>query len=470
MLETGKATAMIRRAIGIEPSSVTVVPHHDSHALEAFAPSGFDEALVVVVDSAGNLLDGTVAGGLWENETIYRGVRRAGGRCDLELLARDFTPGFGYGQLFRAVTRYVGFPGYHHASKVMAMAGIAHDRESPLPPPHQPLSSQRSQMAWPLDGSDPVPSLCAWLDHLGFDHPGPRSQDWYAKGTHEANGRASLRPTDLLLAAWVQRGWEQHLTERVGELAEQTGIRRVCMGGGVALNCVANARLLDSVGVDAVHVGVAPGDHGQGLGNLVALLNERAPEHIDVAVRPPYFGGADREPSCDPAEAAERLLHHQILAVCRGTAEYGPRALGHRSLLALPVSSVAERLRAVKQREDYQPFAVCLTSEYAVEKWSDCSSPYMSFAPSLAGQGAIDLADVLHDDGTCRLQTVSADSDPWLHELLGHLKTAGQPPVLVNTSLNLRGEPMVDEASDAQGLADRFGVDGAVVDRAAESP
>lgn len=146
-----------------------------------------------------------------------------------------------------------------------------------------------------------------------------------------------------------------------------------------------------------------------------------------------------------------------LLSTGRGPWATGPFAL-------VPTRSVMKRMRAVKRREDYQPFAVCVTDEYATTHLRGLRSPYMSFAPRVEGDAADDLADVLHDDGSCRIQTVSATDDPWLHQLLSLLPSAGRPPTLVNTSLNLRSEPMVDYTMDSRDLAERFGVDGAIVD------
>lgn len=461
-----EAHEVFRRATGLEPTSIMVVAHHDAHALEAFVPSPFSEALVVVTDSAGNhraRADGT---SYWENQTIYRGSRLPNGGCNLEPVARDFLDQFGYGQLFRAVTRYVGFPGYHHASKVMAFAGIGHDREVRLPVPHEFSPEGEPRMRWAIDSDDPVACLRAWLDELGFDDGGPRDHSWFEAGSHVTNGRSSVRPTDIELSVWVQRGWEDQLLTRVGHLVGQTGISNICLGGGVALNCVANARLIAEKGVDRVHVGCAPGDHGQGLGNLYALLNELAPELTEVPA-PPYFcpeGGLLDTVWNDRADEATALLADgRILAVCRGIAEYGPRALGHRSLLCTPVPAATERLRMVKQREDYQPFAVCVTEDYADAHLEGIASPFMSFAPRVRGQAASDLSDVVHDDGTCRVQTVSLRSDPWLHRVLVGLAEAGRPPLLVNTSLNLRGSPMVDRIGSSAEVTALFGVDDSVV-------
>jgi carbamoyltransferase len=462
-----EARAVVERATGLRPDSVRAVPHHDSHALEAFVPSPFDEALVLITDSAGNLLSCPDGTSVWENQSAYLARRRADGSCELRLLERYFPDGHGYGQLYRAVTRYVGFPVFQHASKVMALAGIGHDLEVKLPAPYRMSPDGTPRLPGQLGTLGPKFGLQSWLEEVGHQDGGHRDVSWYESGDYLANGRRSIRPTDLELAAWVQRGWQELLLTLASSLIERTGVRNICLGGGVALNCVANSLLLASPGVDAIHVGPAPGDHGQSLGNLLALLDELAPE-LSTEVRPPYFSAEDGLPDTPDRSNVERVVSAldagQIVAVCRGTPEFGPRALGHRSLLCLPHERLCRRLRQVKTREDYQPFAATLTQAYAAQHLEGLRSPFMSFAPHLDGRASHDLEHVLHEDGTCRIQTLEPAFDPWFHQVLEGLEQLGRPPIAVNTSLNLRSRPMVDRVESPAYLAEAFQVDLAVVE------
>ena len=461
-----QARNIFTRATGLTPTSMSVVVHHESHARETFTPSPFNKALVFVVDSMGNQINNR-GEQIWETQTVYLAERRPDGQVNLEVLARDFTDQPGYGQLFRAITRYVGFPGYHHTSKVMSFAGIGHSLEPRLPLPHAWADDGTPHIRWNLQPDDPIGSLHAWLTSLKYNNRGPRDDAWYRSGNHVSNGRATLRRIDLELSVWVQRGWEAFLLQRVEQLVALTGIHNICLGGGVALNCVANALLSAASFVDGVHIGAAPGDHGQGLGNVLHLVNQHASE-VAARIVPPYFG-QDRANDLDldnPERCADMIEEGAIVAVCRGTAEFGPRALGHRSLLTLPRIDATERLRAIKSREDYQPFAVCVTNDYAHKSLDHLYSPCMSFAPRVHGQALIDLRDVVHDDSTCRIQTVSAQTDPWLYRLLRRLEELGRPPIVVNTSLNLRGEPMVDRVESAGALEKKFSADIVLVDPA----
>lgn len=455
-LDEAEARKVIRDSSGLEPDLVHVVDHHRSHAAEAFVSSGLDEALVFVNDSMGDVIhtrDGIVV----QCQSIYVAHKHSGQKFSLRLHGRDFPDGNGYGQLFRAVTRYLGYPGYHHASKVMAIAGCDTPPPDILPSPHS-WDKELPEFRVRLDPANPIGSLDLWLrENLPKSlYQGPQGSGWFRPDAYKTNGIASLREQDLILASWVQQGWQRFLTERVSRTAAEVGIRHVCLSGGVSLNCVANALVHDLPGVDEVYVGCAPGDSGQALGNLYLMCPPAA-----EAMRPPYLTRPEpvtRICHSSLDAAAEVLLSGQVVAVGRGVPEYGPRALGHRSLLALPTAENVAQLREIKQREDYQPFAVALTDEYADTHLAGLRSPYMSFAPRITGQAAQDMSAVIHRDDTCRIQTLSGDQDPWLHELLLTVQRAGHPPILINTSLNLRGEAMVAHLPTAPELAHEYGV------------
>lgn len=455
-LKEAEARKIIRDCSGLEPDLVRIVDHHLSHAAEAFASSGFDEALVFVNDSMGDVIpagEGTVV----QCQSIYVGRRLSGQQFTLRLFGRDFADGIGYGQLFRAVTLYLGYPGYHHASKVMAIAGCVERPSFTLPSPHS-WKKQMPEFRVRLDPENPRDSLDIWLKgQLPRSlYKGPQGSEWFRADTYKANGIASLREQDLILASWVQQGWQRFLTERVIRAVAEVGIRQVCLSGGVSLNCVANALVRDIPGVNQVYVGCAPGDSGQALGNLYLMCPQAADR-----IQPPYLTRpepANRVCRSSLDRAAREILRGQIVAVGRGSPEYGPRALGHRSLLALPTAGNVARLREIKQREDYQPFAVTLTDQYADSYLAGLRSPFMSFAPRISGRAAQDMSAVIHRDDTCRIQTLSCHQDPWLYELLLTVKRAGHPPILVNTSLNLRGEAMVAQLPTASELARKYGV------------
>lgn len=443
----------------IQPKRVEVVDHHESHAWEAFATSPFREAVVVVIDSMGNELgEGAVPG--WQTHSYYIGRRSDRGVIGFELLYRECTESPGYGQLFRSVTRYLGFPGYHHASKVMAIAGIGKgEGRNALPHPHW-FRSGRLEMTVDLDPDDVFAPLQQWVETAGGKPHPPRCEDWYCKDDYRLNGRSSLRWMDKEIAVAVQSGYEAFLLERVASLVETTGISNVCIGGGCALNCVANARLLQQGVAKKVYVGSAPGDCGQGLGNALKLLNAVSPAET-AHVSPPFLGvtysqaqvlRACRECQVEPAQignvaskVAGELASGRIVAVAAGGSEYGPRALGNRSILAAPDQSLLSTLQRIKCREDYQPFAISTLSSLSSRLFRVApESPYMSFAPIMDGADSDTMASVIHDDLTCRVQTVDRHRNPLLHDILMEFHALTGIPGIVNTSLNLRGEPIAE--------------------------
>lgn len=455
---------------------VYVVGHHDSHAFEAFATSPFDNAIIVVIDSMGNKLNPEIYGeNSWETQTYYIGHRSSSGKISLRLLRRECTNKPGYGQLFRAVTRYVGFPGYHHASKVMAIAGIGKkDQFRKFNLPHS-FQNNELLLSIDLDPDDLYSPINKWLSKQGYpDHP-PRNEEWYNSDNFESNGRKSLRPLDVQLSLAVQLGYEEFLITRVHQLVADTGINNVCIGGGCALNCVANARLLESEVCKNVYVGSSPSDAGQGLGNALFALNKKAPELIR-SIKPPYLGKSYDESSIIKTfndskgflikkkninqYIAKELSLGKIIALFNNKSEYGPRALGNRSIIASTEISkfpeILEKLRKIKRREDYQPFAVSIIIDERCKDTVDLpSSPYMSFAPILSKGLSSLFFPIIHDDGTCRIQTVTESQNPSFFNIIWNYYLLTGIPGIINTSLNLRGEPIVENPQDLKSLWER---------------
>lgn len=455
---------------------IFVVGHHDSHAFEAFATSPFDKSIIIVIDSMGNQLNPKIYGeNSWETQTYYIGNRLSTGEITLSVLKRECVKSPGYGQLFRAVTRYVGFPGYHHASKVMAIAGIGKTRLiKRLPLPHS-FKNNDLKLSIELDPDNLYSPIQKWLYNCGYRSHTKRNEDWYSSDSYELNGRESLRPLDVELALAVQLGYEEFLKERVKHLVTDTGINNICIGGGCALNCVANARLSEIDICKNVYVGSAPSDSGQGLGNALFVLNKVAPELIST-IKPPYFGKKYDESLIlnifsDSKKflikekniyefIAKELVLGKIIALFMNESEYGPRALGNRSIIASPEISkfpeISKKIRNIKKREDYQPYAISIIlDERCKETINIPPSPYMSFAPILNKDLNSIFSSIVHDDGTCRIQTVTESQNPAFFNIIWQFYCLTGIPGLVNTSLNLRNEPIVETPEDIKSLWDK---------------
>jgi carbamoyltransferase len=267
------------------------------------------------------------------------------------------------------------------------------------------------------------------------------------------------------LAASVQRRLEELLLALAGELHARTGDRLLAMAGGIALNCVANTVLADRGPFDEVWVQPAAGDAGTALGAALQLAADAGEPpwsmrgadlgrgftdaEIEAALRTarvPF----DRPPDVASA-AADVLAGDGIVAWFQGRGEYGPRALGYRSLLAHPGQRAnLDRLNDIKGREKFRPVAPMVLASRAAEIFSrgPLPSPYMLFVHDVAARWQDRIPAVVHVDGTARVQSVDPGHQPLLAALLAAFEQRTGLPVLVNTSLNTAGRPMVDDLRD----------------------
>jgi carbamoyltransferase len=406
---------------GLDPGTVHFVPHHVAHAASAglSAPFGGDTA-VLVLDGRG------------ERASHLAGVYTGGA---LETLATTDLPS-SLGLMYEDVTEHLGFLRSSDEYKVMALAAYGTPRH---------LHRLRELVQTTGDGrfvAEPV-------DWAALAKPRAPGADWTADHAD--------------LAASVQRRLEEVLVDLAVWLREATGARRLAMAGGVALNCVANTLIAEQAGYEQVWVQPAAGDAGTALGAALALSTDvLAPfpgadlgrgctdaeiEAVLRTARVPY-----RRPADLAAEVAETLADDGIVAWYEGRSEWGPRALGHRSLLANPGrASTTARLNDVKGREQFRPVAPLVLADRAAEVFArgPLPSPYMLFVHDVRPQWRSRVPAVTHVDGTARIQTVDPAVQPALAAVLVEFERRTGLPVLVNTSLNTAGRPMVDTPTQA---------------------
>ena len=280
-----------------------------------------------------------------------------------------------------------------------------------------------------------------------------------------------FEPRHADIAASLQKVLEESALSLAGWLREASGETRLCMAGGVALNCVMNARLRDSGLFDEVWVQPAAGDAGTALG--AALLvdwregSRQTHWQMDHAYLGPAWSDAQIEAALawaklpyrrldDVAEQTAALLaDNRIIGWYQGRMEFGPRALGARSILASPIDpGMQARLNELKDREDFRPVAPAVLEERLGDWFRNAGanqgrSPYMLFIYDLLPGKAEHIPAAVHVDGTARVQTVSADTNPAFHALLTAFEQRTGVPILVNTSFNVRGEPIVCTPRDA---------------------
>nr|ADK54872.1 carbamoyltransferase [uncultured soil bacterium] len=429
--------------------AVRAVDHHHTHALTAAVPSGFDEALVVVLDGMGELHSVSVH--LWRAGTLTR------------LAALDFRSSLGL--FYAMLTLHLGFWPNSDEYKVMALAASGD--------PSRFASVMEQAVVLRDGGRFEAPVLQLNRDSVSKE-TFAGSRQWLAsQGCPGRDGDMTQTHIDLVTAA--QRRLERAITHLVGHWVSRTGVRRVAFAGGVALNCVAIGKLAASGLVDAVYVQPAAGDEGTAVGAALSgadLLRASAGypaltflgpdvDSDQVPADQPYFSA-----SVPNAESvAARLLNAGlVVGWAQGRLEFGPRALGNRSILADPRRrEMRERVNAaVKFREDFRPLAPAVKSERATKYFSipaGTNMRHMTVAVPVLPDRAAEIPAVVHDDGTARVQQVYAAEHPRFWRILDEFERMTGVGVLMNTSLNVKGQPTARSASEAYRTFDSSSLD-----------
>ncbi|MFI8084742.1 carbamoyltransferase [Kitasatospora sp. NPDC086009] len=409
---------------GLDPAKVRFVPHHVAHAASAaFAADGEnDPSSVLVLDGRGEA-------------TSHLAARRVGPR--LEQLAAQELP-HSMGLVFEELTQHLGFLRSSDEYKVMAMASYG----SPTS-----VAELRRHVYSTGDGGFHAAGV-PWAAFAPALRPG---QEW--------------TPAHADLACSAQRVLEEVLLDLARWLHGRTHDRLLTLAGGVALNCVANSRIAAQGPFDRVWVQPAAGDAGTALGAALHLAASAGEEPEPMAGVDLGRSWSDQEleawlrgaavpyerPEDVAAEVARELAADGIVAWFQGRSEFGPRALGHRSLLAHPGrAGNLERLNDVKGREQFRPVAPMVLADRAPKIFSGRHpSPYMLFVHEVAPEWRDRIPAVVHVDGTARIQSVDPVDDPLTARMLERFELLTGLPVVVNTSLNTAGRPMVDDVRDA---------------------
>jgi carbamoyltransferase len=411
-------------ADGKQVPPIQFVEHHLAHAASAYYASPFEEAAVLTLDGRG------------EVTTSLLGMGRG---PQLEKCSEVPFPS-SLGLLYEQVTAHLGFLNSSDEYKVMAMASSGDERFVP---------SFREAITV-RDGTYRVAPLdLTWL-------AGRARKSWEPLEPHHfALARAAqvvVEETALELARWLQL---------------ETKAKALCMAGGVALNCVMNARMRDEGPFEQIFVQPAAGDAGTSLGAAflayVAATGKR-PEYVmrDAYLGPDYSEtqiqraldrsklSYTRPPSIARA-TAEILARNEIAAWFQGRMEFGPRALGARSIVAATTDpAMKDRLNSIKDREEFRPVAPAVLEERASEFFQETApDPFMLFIRDVRPERAAEIPSARHVDGTARVQTVSKRDAPQFHELIEEFGALTGTPVIVNTSFNSLGRPIVCTPEDA---------------------
>ncbi len=458
---------VISSHLGLPRRKILFTEHHQSHAAAAFLTAPTRRAAILTSDGVGE----------WATLSVGHGERKPGGATAITL-SREIRFPHSLGMLYSTFTAYLGFPVNEGEYKVMGLASYGRPTM---------VDKVRKVIQRTPDGA-----FVLDLDYFEFQTTSERS---YSSKFVDLFGppRSWYEPIDLEsdegrrfadCAASVQQVLEEVLVDLTTALHRETGLPDLCLGGGVALNGVANARILAESGFERVFVPPAPGDAGCALG--AALYADRihfgnpdrdAPDH-------PYWG-----PLPDPADlarlaredglpfqelddealieaVADDLHAGRIVGWIDGALELGPRALGHRSILAAPhTAAMRDRLnRDIKHREEFRPFAPVTTIE-AADRYFELPSGGARMARFMSGVFPVRpewrerLAAITHVDGTARVQTLEREMAPRLYRLLQAYERRSGAPVLLNTSLNLAGEPIVNTVAEGYSTFRRCGMD-----------
>jgi carbamoyltransferase len=459
---------MIGSELGVRRDRIFFTEHHRAHAAAAFFASPSRRAAILTADGVGE----------WATLSIGRGAIGDDGAASLELL-RELRFPHSLGMLYSSFTAYLGFPVNEGEFKVMGLASYG-----------KPAFEEvvRRMVRRTANGG-----IALDLSYFEFHRNATRSfSDRLVAELGPA--RDPLNPIDLGtpegaryadIAASVQRVLEDVLVDMTRSLQRETGLDDLCFGGGVALNGCANARILAESGFRNVYVPFAPGDAGCAMG--AALYADRLHFRRPHRALPdhPFWGpeleaadvlrlaGEDRlalEQATSEADlvarVADEIAAGRTVGWMQGRTELGPRALGNRSILAAPHdASMRDALnRTIKHREEFRPFAPAVPLEHA-ERFFEMPpggarlGRFMSGVFVVRPEWRTRLAAVTHVDGTARVQTVERGMAPRFHALLEAYGARSGVPVLLNTSFNLAGEPMVNRAVEGYSTFRRSGLD-----------
>lgn len=377
---------------------VEYVYHHESHAAAGFYTSKFDDAAILVIDAIGE----------WDTVTIWNADKSG-----IKKLWNKKYPN-SMGLFYTAFTDYIGLKPNEEEYILMGMAAFGR------------------------------PTLVEQLKKDFFDYC--NYPDFKLKHNLHRGCKWWQRPTgvtDFDIAASVQAIIEEYILSTVKWMSQHCPSKNLIFMGGVALNCVANSKIAQSKLFNDIWIMPNPGDAGSAIGSVAAYKNE----HLNW--NSPFLGKDIKKP-IDFDGIIEELLKGNVVAVANGRAEFGPRALGNRSLICDPQGPNAkQRMNRLKRREEFRPFAPAVLEELSNEYFDMpvTSSPYMQFVAQCKKPDM--LPGICHVDNSSRVQTVNKKDNAIFRIILEKWYKVSGCPILMNTSLNVKGEPLVNSWEDA---------------------
>ena len=477
---------LIQKRLGVPPSKIFFSEHHISHAASAFFCSPFEEAAVLTVDGVGE----------WVTASFGTGKD-----TDIKLLKEIRFP-HSLGLLYSAFTAFLGFEVNEGEYKVMGMAPFGEPKY---------LDKVYKLIRFGNDGSFELD-----MDYFSFHCSTDRTfngkfEDLFgpsrdprahfftaASGYPSYYGEQPLQYGDLAkqnqyyadIAASIQAVTEEAMLKMANYVHQETGLRNLCMAGGVALNSVANGRILRETPFEEIFIQPAAGDGGGAIGAAFFAYHMVLGKPRDFVLKHAYWG-EEHDPGSTETFLKENNIRYQridneeklleravdwlqqgkVIGWHQGRFEWGPRALGNRSILADPRRADMKDLVNVKIkfREPFRPFAPSVMAEYVEDYFvlSDATrhypARYMLYVVDVKEAKRDLIPAVTHVDGTGRLQTVERDTNPRYYRLIDAFREASGVPVVLNTSFNLKGEPIVNTPQEAFHTFTQSGMDALII-------
>jgi carbamoyltransferase len=448
----------------IPVNRIRVISHHLGHAVSAAWCSGFKHAAVLVVDGGGSIIDYSPNGSpkSFERTTIYS--YHTGGLPEVLLRSTGGPPSYGnsLGDFYQLITEYLGFRAGEEGKTMGLSAYGSALATAGSYAPLKPLPQFANAITVHQNGEHCVSPSFQWTAQNHFPE---QLIEWFGLPRKVAQPESEI---DQQIAASTQWVLEEAMLAIATCAKQRTCAKNLCLAGGVALNCVANGRLLRESGFEELFIQPASSDDGTAIGNALLGWFLHVGQVPAEKLHMPYLG---RDYSfevlsaalskyealidCHPVDniakdIASSIATGHIVAIFRGKSEFGPRALGHRSICCDPrIPSMKDDLNLrVKHRESFRPFAPLVTWHKA-KQFFDLAvpSPHMLIAARVLMPDK--LPAVTHVDGTARIQTVSEHDEPFLNDLLCAFEAITGIPIILNTSFNLAGQPIVESPIDA---------------------
>jgi carbamoyltransferase len=434
--------SIIRKELKPYKGPILFAEHHMSHAASCFLPSPYEEAAILTVDGVGEWATASFGVGRGSDITLFKEIRFP----------------HSLGLLYSAFTYYLGFKVNSAEYKVMGLA-----------PYGKPVHFERimkDMVHLNEDGSFKLNMKYFSYDY-GLRMTNGAFDDFFGGPPRKPETWMAEREFDI--AASVQKVCEEVVLKMVRHLHQETGLDRLCMAGGVALNCVANGRVIRETPMKQLWVQPAAGDAGGAVGVAHYVYNTLHKRPRSAAWTHAYLGpefsdaeiarfldeaGAKYETLADAelvTRTAKLISESNVIGWFQGRMEFGPRALGGRSILADPRDAkMRDTLNMkIKFREGFRPFAPSVLLDKASEWFEiDCDSPYMLLVAQVR-EGKRTIPSVTHVDNSARLQTVTRAEAPLYYDLIAEFERLTGVPILINTSFNVRGEPIVCTPRDA---------------------